>query len=322
MGLLNLLCTAFLAAFAFTFCLIDANPSLWLFDKLFVSPKRIRSKFASKRIWITGASGGIGAELALQLAACDASVVISARNEKKLQQLAERCSACNENAQVQVLPLDVDMPQAKLEKLVEQVGPVDCVVLNAGIAQQCPAAQVSREETERVFRINTFAPIHFTQTLLQQPTPPNHFVVTSSVVAKGPVPLSTSYAASKHAVDGYFKSLMVEQPSLRIDLPCPGPVATRLFGTEPNANERKMEARRCARLILATMLSSGGETWIAQQPTLTFFYLQQFLPGFSFWFLQTVVGPIRTALWENGLNLFDPSSLAKLKALRKEQKSS
>jgi dehydrogenase/reductase SDR family protein 7 len=323
--LLTGLATAWTMAFLF---LIDANPSLWMYDKLMVSPKRIRNKFGGnsmienqhpKRVWITGASAGIGAELAIQLAsACQEgiTIIISARSKDKLQHVAECCGG---NANVQVVPMNVDCSQSELERIIKEIGPVDCVILNAGIGQQSLADEVSREETEQVFRINTFAPIHITQTLLRQPNPPSHFVVTSSVVAKCPAPLSTSYAASKHAVQGYFASLLVENPNLRIDLPCPGPVATAIFGTTSDPKERKMTPARCARLIIAAMLKpSGGETWIAQQPTLIFFYLQQYFPTFTLWLLQNVLAPTRVALFKNNLSLFDPASLGKLRALKKE----
>jgi dehydrogenase/reductase SDR family protein 7 len=306
--------TAAAATSAVAFLFMDANPSLWVFDKFLASPERFEKEFGGKRIWITGASSGIGAELALQLASCDAQVILSGRSEERLQQVASKCGGGS-----RTVVMNVDCSEEEMNEIVEQVGPVDCVILNAGIGQQLPATKTSRKETEELFRINALAPIHLTQTLLKQPKPPSQVVVTSSVGAKFGVPLSASYAASKHATIGYFSSLAAEQPHLKISLPCPGPVATPFFGTQLSKRERKMEASRCARLIISTMLL-GGETWIAQQPTLFFCYLNQYLPGVANFCLQRALGPTRIALWEAGLNVYDPASIGKLRKLQKQEK--
>ena len=65
---------------AVAFAMLDANPSLWIYDKLAPS----NAFYENKNIWITGASSGIGAELAVQLSEAGANVVISARREKEV----------------------------------------------------------------------------------------------------------------------------------------------------------------------------------------------------------------------------------------------
>lgn len=71
---------------AVAFALLDANPSLWIYDKLTPS----NAFFENKNVWITGASSGIGAELAVQLSEAGANVVISARRENEVSMLIER----------------------------------------------------------------------------------------------------------------------------------------------------------------------------------------------------------------------------------------
>ena len=70
---------------------IDANPSLYLYDKFISTNEKRMQTFSDKRIWITGASTGIGAELAKQLSSHGASLVLSARDETKLNAVAEEC---------------------------------------------------------------------------------------------------------------------------------------------------------------------------------------------------------------------------------------
>jgi short-subunit dehydrogenase len=299
------------AASIISFFFMDANPALWILDRTIVTPKRLQNEFAGKRIWITGASSGIGAELAKQLTTSGAQVVISGRNEEKLKDISNQTGA-------RAVVTDVDISEVEMTSVMEQVGHVDCVILNAGIGQLMPALRTKREDTEEMFRINTLAPIHWTRFLLTRPNPPTQFVITSSVAAKFGVPLSSSYAASKHAIMGYFSSLAAEHPNLKIALPCPGPVATSIFGTPINKAERKMDASRCARLILSSMIL-GGETWIAQQPTLFYCYLNQYFPIVSQFLLHNVLGPTRVALWEANLNIYDPSSIRELMRRKKDK---
>jgi len=156
-----------------------------------------------------------------------------------------------------------------------------------------------------------------------------HLVVTSSVAGILPVPLSASYAASKHAVMGYLRSFQAECPDqIRIDIICPGPVNTDFHvnsaaerktkkvcdtagsGTK-STSPLKMPTQRCVDLMMTTMARpgrTGREVWIAQQPTLTALYLQQFMPGLLSWTLRRVVGPKRVQLWQEGLDLYDPES--------------
>lgn len=317
--------------------IMDANPKLWLLDLVVVSDRRLQQHFRDKRIWITGASSGIGAALATQLSKSGASLILSARNEVKLRQVADTCQQSSND--VTILPLDVTSP-SQVDAALEEYGPeVDILILNAGIGHLQPALETTMEETEKLFRVNTLAPISMATKWLQQEAQRQqkqkrrrHLVVTSSVASLFGVPLSASYAASKHAVHGYFKSLQSELAAspawLRIDLPCPGSIATdfhihKKYGingaksdmdTSTTSKELKMPVERCARLILSSMIipGNGGETWIAQQPTLLFCFINQYMPSVANWMLQKM-GPTRLAMWQAGLNLYDPSSLRKLK---------
>lgn len=326
---------AIVASTAATFGIMDASPGLWFYDKIFVSDRRLQQHFQDKRIWITGASSGIGAALAMKLSKSGALLILSARNEAKLRQVSTLCPG-----ETTILPLDVTSA-VDVDKAVQQVGgDIDYLILNAGVGHLRPALQTTMEETERLLQVNTLAPIQMATKWLQQRKKGQlrYLVVTSSVASLFAVPLSASYAASKHAVHGYFQSLRSEcSPWLRVDLPCPGPVATEFHvnnkginagavngdsaSRSSNGKEMKMPVERSARLIVSSMLipgRGGRETWIAQQPTLLFCFLNQYMPLLASWMLNKI-GPTRLALLEAGLNLYDPSSLGKLKKVRKAQ---
>lgn len=341
----NAAVTAAAAALTTAFGCMDAEPSLWLWEKV-VSHAHLERSFGNKRIWITGASSGIGKALAIQLDQCGAHLILSSRNQEALQDVADACKRGNGD-NTRILPLDVTNRQ-HVQDAVALVGDdLDILILNAGIGQLQPASQSDMATAEQLFAMNTFAPMYMASLIpwtkkqqqhqqQQQQRYTGHIVVTSSVASKFAVPLSAAYAASKHAVHGYFQSLKSECPWLRIDLPCPGPTQTHFFGkttsqedttlssdssssSSSSQHERKMSAERCARLILVSMsMKQDGERWIAQQPTLAFLYLNQWCPSLAT-FLLNQIGPTRWRLWEAGLNLYDPSSFSKLRALDKER---
>lgn len=316
------LAAAAAAVAASLFAVMDANPSLYFYDKLLATQSRRLNYFGGQRIWVTGASSGIGAQLAQELAASGASLVLSSRSTHKLEKVAEKCRQRHPNGHVaQVVPLDVSGPQERLERAVDSVlqdgQELDCVILNAGIGHLSPALQTSPETAQQLMQVNALGPMAMSTILLRKTNwlsnKRGQLVVTSSVAAKGGVPLSAAYAASKHAIHGYMLSLQAEYPWLSISLPCPGPVATnfhksRELNNNNHEGELKMSVERCVELLMSSIMLAGGETWIAQQPTLMFLYLSQYAPGLARRILN-IVGPIRVGMWEAGLNVYDPQDM-------------
>jgi dehydrogenase/reductase SDR family protein 7 len=302
------------------FANMDANPSLYVHD-FFLTERRLNNFFNQKTMWITGASSGIGAEMAKQLSCLGVNLILSARSSEKLKSVAEVCSTEKGNT-ISVLPLDLTCTDDELESAVEKVlelvgtsGNLDFVVLNAGRGQLKPESLMTRKESQDMFQINTLAPIALTQMLLRkkvlQQGKGNNLMVTSSIGGKLGLPLSASYAASKHALHGYFESLKAECPWMKIDLVCPGPIDTEFHGKREKSSkprkELKMPASRCARLMVSSFLTKGGEHYISEHPSLVGLYLKQFFPSF-FQSILCRVGPLRIKAWEQGLNLYDPQT--------------
>ena len=329
---------------------MDANPSLFIYDWMKRSSNSRSTYFKNKRIWITGASSGIGAELARQFHQHGAHLILSSRKEESLLQLQTSLqqhddddnNECQTNS-IQILPLDVTMSQDDDDGWNDifqnvNVDDIDIVILNAGLGQLSPAEQdLSMEKQNRqIMEVNYWGPVQMTQRLLQQQSKKKnlHIVVTSSVAAKMAVPLSSTYAASKHALHGYFKSLQSEvaadQHTIRIDLPCPGPVDTNFHQNilQPNRNndltttttgtkstsKSKMPPQRCAQLIIASIMGPSilmHETWISRQPTLFFTYLSQYSPGLATLLLNQI-GKLRLRAHKSGLPLYELSTWLKV----------
>ena len=228
-----------------------------------------------KRVWIIGASSGIGEGLAKVLAEKGARLVISARNESKLLELKSAFSF----AEIEVLTIDVENHASLSEKTQEawQVyKSLDYVFLNAGMSVR-DLVQESRLEVERkIMDINFWGPVAITKELLKKKNPESnlHLVLTSSLSGKYGVPKLAAYAASKHAIQGYFDSLRAETfgSGLFIHIVIPGFIRTNITidglrgdrsksGKMQNALAEGMDPEVCAMGILRG-LERGKEEFI------------------------------------------------------------
>jgi len=117
-------------------------------------------------------------------------------------------------------------------------------------------------------------------------------VVISSVAGKHSAPVSGSYTASKHAIQGYFDTLRMEMDeyNIKVTVVCPGQVAT--FGSENSftgkvgenfgksvPSRHKLTPERCAELTVLAATFELDEVWIAKQPLLLFAYVAQYFPS-------------------------------------------
>lgn len=181
-------------------------------------------------VWITGASSGIGEGLARVWAQRGARVILSARREEKLAAIAKEIGA-----RAAVLPLDLtagaDFP-GKVEQAWGIFGKVDILVHDGGVSQRSSALATPEENTRKIMETNFFGPIALTR--LAVPRMLNagggRIVVISSLMGKFGAPGRSSYAASKHALHGYFDALRAEEwkNGLRITLVTPGYVKTNI----------------------------------------------------------------------------------------------
>ena len=186
---------------------------------------------AGKVVWITGASSGIGEQLAVQAAQAGAKLVLSARREAELQRVRGLCP--NPDA-VAVLPLDLSAFDA--DQAVQQAGaffgPVDVLVNNAGISQRSKLIDTQLDVYRRIFELDFFAPVALAKALLpgMLQRKSGHIVVISSVAGKFGAPLRTGYSGAKHALHGFFESMRGEvwRDGLKITMVCPGYIRTNI----------------------------------------------------------------------------------------------
>ncbi len=228
--------------------------------------------YSGKTVWVTGASSGIGAAIAAHVAARGANVILSARRADRLAECAERCGP---NATV--LPLDLNQPETHAEatkRAEASFGGVDILVNNGGVSQRSHATDTSLEVTRSIMETNFFGQVSLTQcvlpSMLQRRS--GRIVVVSSVTGRVGVKLRSSYAASKHALHGYFDALRAEiaATGVGVTLITPGFVRTEIsenafaagggrYGTVDSKIAGGISPERCAERIAAAVEKGRNE---------------------------------------------------------------
>lgn len=181
--------------------------------------------FDGRRVWITGASSGIGAGLARAFGAAGAHVILSGRNRAALADVAGGLP------QATVLPFEATDFDA-LPLVVDHAGPVDILINNAGISQRSLAEDTELSVYRTIMEVDFFAPVALTKLVLPAMLArgAGHIAVTASVAGKVGSPQRTGYCAAKHAVMGWYDALRteVEQRGVKVSTIVPGFVRTEI----------------------------------------------------------------------------------------------
>ena len=252
--------------------------------------------FKNKRVWITGASSGIGEALALALAAKEAHLVLSARNEQQLHRVAAAATEAGAaSVLVQALDLgDHDAIPGIVEKVLRQVGKIDILINNGGISQRALALDTSLEVDKKLMNVNYFGTVALTKAVLPGMLMHQlgHLVTVTSLTGKFGSPYRSSYAAAKHALHGFFDSLRAElgHTPIQVTLICPGFIKTNVsvnaltgdgshLGLMDDAQANGMAPEVLARKILRAIEQGQEEAYFGGKEVLGI-YLKRFFPGY------------------------------------------
>ncbi len=251
--------------------------------------------FSDKIIWITGASSGIGKALAIALSHQNVKLILSSRKIKGLEFVKQQCK---NPEHVKIITLDLEdytNLQVKADEAIATFGQIDILVNNGGISQRSFINDTSIVVDKRLMDINYLGTIALTKAILPHfiKNRTGHFVVTTSIVGKIGTPLRSSYAASKHALHGFFDSLRAEhyQDNIVVTLVCPGFVNTNISknaltgnGTPQEkldlATENGIQPQRFAKLMLKAIKNKKEEVYIAGAKEKLGVYSKRFYPKF------------------------------------------
>jgi len=249
--------------------------------------------FKGRRVWITGASSGIGEAMAVAFHQAGARLVLSARREDELKRVQMLCGG---EPNTRILPMDVtnaaELPE-KTQRALGMFSGIDILVLNAGITQR----SLTRDTDESVYRqlmeVNFFASESLARAVLPSmlAQKSGHMVVISSIAGKFGVPLRSGYSASKFALHGFFEVLRAEEEKngIRVTMVCPGYIRTDISLSALKGDGGKhakmdpgiakgMPAEECAGRILQGVARGKKEIIVGAQRERGLVYLKRFFP--------------------------------------------
>ena len=204
---------------------------------------------------VTGASSGLGRHFAKTLANAGAAVGVVARRTERLESLChEICSTGGRAFSAKLDVSDTDAIGPMLDEVEAALGPIDCLVNNAGMSIDNLLLKVSREEYDKVMSVNTTAPLFLAQQVaarLIEREREGCVINVASLVVHKVVPSLAAYSASKAALDQLTRAMALEwaRNGIRVNALLPGYVETELneafFATEAGASfVQRMPRRR------------------------------------------------------------------------------
>ncbi|MDN3587957.1 SDR family oxidoreductase [Pedobacter aquatilis] len=236
----------------------------------------------SKIIWITGASSGIGEALVYEYFKGGNKLIISARNRDELFRVKGNCQ---NSFNVHVLPFDLretEILEQKAEDAIKIFGKIDLLINSGGVSQRSLALATDTKTEQQIMATNFWGTVVLSKTVLpiMIANGGGQIVVVSSLVGKFGTKLRSAYAASKHALHGYFDSLRSEVYDKNIDITiiCPGFIKTnvsinaltangKIQGTMDDAQANGMSAEECAKEIVNAVSAKKEEVYIGGKET-------------------------------------------------------
>lgn len=227
-------------------------------------------------IWITGASTGIGREVAKQYARAGHTVCVSARGADGLDSLAAECAECP--GKVRAYALDVTDPQASqtvFDAIVGDLGVPDLVILNAGTSAPDTVKRFDRDLYERIMKVNYLGVINCLHVVLPAflQRRSGQLAVVASVAGYRGLPLAAAYCASKSALISLCESLQPELVGHGVALHVVDPGFVRTPLTDKNRFEMPflMEVEPAAAAMIAGLAQGRFEitfpkrfTWLVK----------------------------------------------------------
>jgi short-subunit dehydrogenase len=224
--------------------------------------------FKENVVIVTGASSGIGEALAYRLADQGAWLSLAARNISRLEAVADQCRS--RGGRALVVPTDVceqDACKRLVNQTVDKYNRIDTLINNAGVTMWARFEELQTlEPLKTIMQTNYFGSVyctHYALPYLKQTH--GRIVAISSLTGKTGVPTRSGYAASKHAMVGFFDSLRIEiskyDVSVTIIYPDFVKAETRVrafgpdgkpLGKSPVREGEVMTAEECARIIIKT----------------------------------------------------------------------
>lgn len=248
--------------------------------------------FVNQVAIITGASSGIGWELAKQLARRGGKVGLLARRHDRLEALAHEIrTAGGTAASIAADVTDRAGTIAAIASLRQQLGPIDLLVANSGIGLPTLIEPMNGAEVDLMIRVNFLGVVYAFEAVLPEMLTrgTGHVAAVSSLAAYKAFPGESGYCASKAAVNVYLDGLRLplRKRGIHVTTICPGFVETPMIERNTNAMPWKISAAEAARRILDALERRKAVFNFPWQTTLLV-RASRWLPD---WLFNRIVGP-------------------------------
>ena len=214
--------------------------------------------FANQVAVITGASSGIGWELAKELARQQCAVGVLARRKDKLEALVQEIQAAGGKAAYAVADIsNRGQTVAAIHALRDQLGPVDLLIANSGVGVPTTLEPLNIDEVETTFKVNTLGVVYSIEAVLPEMLirGKGHLAAISSLAAYLPMPGESAYCASKTAVNVYMDALRIQlrKRGIHVTTVCPGFIETPMTAVNKFHMPWLIKADRAAQLIVRAL---------------------------------------------------------------------
>jgi short-subunit dehydrogenase len=214
--------------------------------------------FTNQVAVITGASSGIGRELAKELARQHCGVGVLARRKDRLVSLVDEIQAAGGRAaSVAADVTDRAQTIAAIDDLRRQLGPIDLLIANSGVGLPTTLEPLNIDEVEQMFKVNTLGVVYAIEAVLPEMLKRGvgHIAAISSLAAYLGIPGESGYCASKNAVNVYLDALRVQvrRRGIHVTTICPGFIETPMTAVNTFPMPFLMKADRAAQLMVRAL---------------------------------------------------------------------
>ena len=190
-------------------------------------------KFKNKVVWITGASSGIGEALAYAFTREGAKTILSSNEPEELERVKQECAGMGgESAVIDFDLLDTDGIVQSAKKAIGQFGGIDILINNGGISHRSLTHETDVDFDRKILEIDFFSYLIITKEVLPHMIERGggQIAATSSLTGLFGFPLRSAYAAAKHAVKGFFETIMLEyrEKNIFVTIAYPGRIRTNI----------------------------------------------------------------------------------------------
>jgi short-subunit dehydrogenase len=262
--------------------------------------------FLGKTCWITGASSGMGKAVSIKLAGEGARIIISDRDADGLKATAAEIKKTGADVHIEVLDMSKTADiYTCVQKVISSGKKISGLYQFAGISQRSLLTETPMDNFRKIMEINYFGAVALTKAVLPHmiENGGGQLAGTSSIVGKFGFPYRSAYSSSKHALHGFFESLLAENAkhNIKVSMLIPGRVQTNIskYALEKDGSEHGkidpgqangITAEKAASIIVRGLKKEKKEIWVGGKEMLML-HIRRFLPRL-YYYLATRIKPL------------------------------